>query len=73
VRDAAQVTDDPRQRGADHELVQHGQHHRQQQAGQHDHDLFVGQVPARARRLAHIPLLRPEMKAGLPSGKSNFS
>ena len=41
VRDAAKVTDDPRQRRAHDELVEHGQHHRDQQAGQDDHDLPV--------------------------------
>ena len=52
VRRAAQVAHDPRQRRADHQLVEHGEQHRQQQAGQQDHDLLVGQerAPLRMRR-----------------------
>ena len=56
--DAAQVAHDAGQRGADDELVKHGQHHGQQQARQDDHDLPVAQVgrtasvasPGRGRR-----------------------
>jgi hypothetical protein len=43
VRDAAQVTDDPRQRGAHDKLVEHGEQHRHQQARQDNHDLLMGQ------------------------------
>ena len=42
VRDAAEVTDDARQRGAHDQLIEHGEQDRQQQARQHDLDLALG-------------------------------
>jgi hypothetical protein len=42
VSDPAECADDARQRGADDQLVEHGQHDREQQAGQDDQDLAPG-------------------------------
>ena len=65
VRDPAQVTHDPRQRGAHDEVVQHGQQDRHQQPGQHDHHLARGQeLPARSARAGRSAIPPRQARSG---------
>ena len=67
VRHAAEVADDPRQRGAHDQVVEHGQQDGEQQPGQYDHHLARREeLPAARPSLARPPRPAPRRPARSP-------